>query len=344
MAKPAKTASLLANFRGANKEARTRYLAEAATRERAANILNPTEVSGEYDAGRMLSTTLGGVLRPLTIDDLNAFRQNVKTVGKKYRGGITAKSVIDLSLPDDRERANRQIRTAVPAQYAGGRLHFITNAGPDSDVTRHHVHIELLNYGAAVSSPSKVADMARFMATGPLTFDCDCGRHRYWYRYIATVGKYNAGRPEVGYPKIRNPQLVGVACKHVLRVMQQLGTPQVRALLETMITKAREKAQAPSKVLTKAEAQKIAEEQARQANWQRTRVESSSERNTRLAAQRAAKAAATKALERSKTIRTPAARAAESRRMIAHAQVLATAGLITQKQLQAIVAKAKSNT
>lgn len=335
---------VLTNFRAAGKEARTRYLSEAAQREQASNILNPTEVSGEYDAGRMLSTTLGGVQRPITRDDLAAFRQNVKTVGKRYRGGITAKAVIDMSLTEDRERANRQIHAAVPYQVAAGRIHFMTNAGPDSDVTRHHVHLNLLNYSAAVSSPSKVSDMARLLTTGPLEFDCDCGRHRYWYRYIATIGRYNAGRPEVGYPKIRNPQLVGVACKHVLRVMQQLQSAQVRGLLEKMIDQARQRGQAPSKVLTKAEAEEIAKQQAKQANWKRSQIETSSEKSYRLAAQRAAKAAVAAVKQRAQAKNAAGVRARETRRIITQAEALAAAGMITPRQLQAIVTKAKNRT
>lgn len=330
----------LANLRGANKEAESRYLGDVARRERASNILNPNEVSGEYDAGRMLVTTLGGQLRALTHEDLHAFRANVKAVGKKYRGGITAKSVIDLSLPGDRDRANVQIRTAVPVQTREGRVHFITNAGPDSEVTRHHVHIELLNWSAAVSSPSKTAEMAKFLASGPLKFDCDCGRHAFWFRYIATVGRYNSGRNETGYPKIRNPKLVGVACKHVLRVMQQLSAPAVRIQLEKMILKARGEVQRSSKVLTAKEAQEIAERQAKEANWKRNLVESSSERAQRIAKTKTIKASmqisgVTIARATSKN----ADKAAKAFRD--NAAILASMGLLSQKDLANVLSKLK---
>lgn len=79
------------------------------------------------------------------------------------------------------------------------------------------------------------------MRRGHLSFDCDCERHRYFFRYIATIGGFNAGRDETGYPKIRNPGLKGVACKHVLRVMAEL---QSSAAILHFIEKAMAKAQA----------------------------------------------------------------------------------------------------
>ena len=63
---------------------------------------------------------------------------------------------------------------------------------------------------------------ANWLRKQKLAFDCDCGRHRYWFRYISTIGNFNAGRKELGFPKIRNSNLLGVACKHVLRVMSEV--------------------------------------------------------------------------------------------------------------------------
>ncbi|EPA1084307.1 phage tail protein, partial [Escherichia coli] len=54
-------------------------------------------------------------------------------------------------------------------------------------------------------------------------FDCDCGRHQYWYRYIATAGNFALAPPkEYAFPKIRNPNLKGIACKHVIHAMTRL--------------------------------------------------------------------------------------------------------------------------
>lgn len=334
-------ARALKDYRGAPREAKGRYLGELANRQRAARILNPDEVAGDYDAGRLLSTTLGGHLHALTHDDLRVFRQNVQMLGKRYRGGITAKSVIDASLPEDRERANKQIRMAVPLQSIGGRMHVITNAGPNSDVTRHHIHIEMMHFGASVSSPAKAEDLAKQVSTGPLKFDCDCGRHTYWYRYIATVGRYNAGRNETGFPKIRNPELRGVACKHILRVMQQLGTPIFKQHIAKMINDARSNLGDKPKVLTKKQAEEIAKKQTEQAGWKRTNIETTTERRVRLAQQRAVQAVVAQqraAMPAKVTARTVAT---AKKQFEMNARKLLAMGVLTQKQMQTMLEKLK---
>lgn len=328
----------LAAFKDLNQEAAGRYNGELAQRGRAARILTPNEVSGDYDAGRLLATTLGGVTRPLTHEDLHVFRRNVQTLGKQFRGGITAKGVIDLSLPQDRERANREIKTAVPIQSIGGKVHFVTNASQHSDVTRHHVHIELLNFSAAVSSPAKAAELVATLTNGPLKFDCDCGRHTYWFRYVATVGRYNAGRDEPGFPKIRNPDLRGVACKHVLRVMQQLSMPIVRQQIAQMIDKNRNSLERKPQVLTKKQAQEIAKQQAEQETWKRSKIETSGEKRLRLAQARAIQAVVVRNNGNLKGL-TPAKVATAKRRFEANARKLASMGVLTPKQLQSMLGK-----
>lgn len=341
-AKPSAASSALAGYRSANREARERYHGDTARRQAATGILNPNEVSGEYDAGRLLGTTLGGVFRPLTIEDLHQFRKNVKALGKKFKGGITARSVIDMSLQEDRDRANREITMAVPVQLYAGRVHFMTNAGPRSDVTRHHVHIELLNYSVAIASPAKPATLAKMMTDGPLKIDCDCGRHTFWLRFIATAGNFNAGRPENGFPKIRNPNLVGVACKHVLRVMQQLGTPLVRAKLEKMVEEGRKGVTPTRQTVTKKEAQEIADQQSKQAGWKRNKVESNAERQLRLAQQRGIQTVVQRSNRAAKAI-TPQRIDAEKKKFEVQARKLAAMGVITTKQLQAMLNKLKAS-
>lgn len=275
-------------------EARQRAAEELKQRRGATTILAPEDVRGEYDAGRLLMTTLGGTPRVLTDDDLRQFAHQAKQLGKRFTGGITARQVIDMSLPDRRSRANEQIRFAVPMEFKGGRLHLVTNAGPDSKSLRHHVHVEFLNYTAAVASPSKMADIAKTLATGPLRFDCDCGDHRFRFRYIATVGKYNAGRAEPGFPKFTNPtlQMHGVACKHVIRVMHSLSQPILRKKVEEMVMAGRGDLAAKTRRVTKKEAEQIAIDQQKRANWQRSQVESTADRNARLAQARAMKTVA----------------------------------------------------
>lgn len=216
-------AAALSKVAGSAAELIARQKADAKRRAAAKTILLPNEVSGEYDAARLLFTTLGGKVRPITHDDLRDFRERVRAAGKKFKGGIDAQRVINLAQAADRQRANKEIFMALPVGSNAGRIRFATNASKGSDKTRHFVTVELMNYGAAIASPRKPDKMVDWlMRESPLKYDCDCGRHTFWFRYITTIGGFNAGREEHGYPKIRNPKLNGVACKHVLRVMTAL--------------------------------------------------------------------------------------------------------------------------
>ena len=304
----------------------------------ASNLLKPGEIAGGYNAGRLLATTLGGKLRAITSDDLKAFATSVKALGKKYTGGMTPKQVIDLSAPVDRERANEQIRTAVPAAHKDGVIHFITNASKHSDVTRHHVYVEFLNWSAAVASPAPAKDLAKELFEGRVRWRCDCGRFTYWYSYIATVGQFIYGDQQVNFPKIRNPKLVGVACKHGLRVMQQLSSPSVRLRIEKMIEDGRKDAPGKVYLTTKKDAQAIAALQTERAGWKRNTVESGQERQLRLAQQRMAQKAPAAARARVANM-TAAQLANERSKFERNLQKLVAMGALKPKQAAAMLAK-----
>lgn len=263
--------SPVGKLRGTATEAAKRFAAEAAQRRAAAAspasiILNVKDVQGEYDGGRALETTLGGVRRAITADDLVAFRRNIKTLQKSFKGGIKARKVLDMSLPIDRQRASREIRHAVPVAAKNGMVRFVTNAGPDSKDMRHHVNVEFMSFGAAAAAGRGDAKkMANWLRKEPLKFDCDCGRFRFWLRYIATIGGFNAGRAETGFPKIRNPGLVGVGCKHVLRVMAEVeSSGAVLGFLTKLLDKARSADDGKANHATsQAEADELVKKQAR---------------------------------------------------------------------------------
>ncbi|SET41523.1 hypothetical protein SAMN05216326_12570 [Nitrosomonas marina] len=279
--------SILGKLRGHVGEAKSRAQADKREREQAGQgdksvILTKREVQGEWDASRVLMTTIGGAQRPITANDLAQFRHNMRMAQSNFKGdGITARQVIDLASskpmpgagPDtDIDRARKQINMAIPVSAANNEVRFITNAGPDSDVNRHHVLVKFNAFSAAVnklmsakSKDSKTPKQtANWLRKQKLAFDCDCGRHRYWFRYIATIGNFNAGRDELGFPKIRNPNLKGVACKHVLRVMSEIDTSTT---VLNFLTKHMEKVHASADntarhQMRQAEADKAAEKQA----------------------------------------------------------------------------------
>ncbi|WP_052700091.1 hypothetical protein [Methylocucumis oryzae] len=266
----------LGRLTGAADEAKQRFKSDAEQRRQAAKeprsiILNQKDVlTGNWDASKVLFTTIGGVLRPITLEDLRTFKYNIGVVKSQFKKGITAKQVIDLSWHDDRKRASEEIKQAVPLSFSNGIVKFITNAGGTTPgVTRHHVVVEFLGYSVEAASGNTTAKQsANRLKNGRLKFDCDCGRHRYWFRYIATIGGYNAGRKETGYPKIRNPKLGGIACKHVLRVMAEIDNGP---MILSFLTKAMEKAKASDEANAAArfnqkDAENLAKGQAKRAD------------------------------------------------------------------------------
>jgi len=224
-------------------ESKDIYGFDVRQRGNAKGILSPDNI-GENVAVGELFTTLGGKPRVITTEDLKQFRNRIgqlkrRSTLQKMKGGIRVAQIIKLSdkSPNmfggvaeygDIERSNAQIKKAVPASSNKGLMRFITNAGGTTpNVTRHHVNIRFMSYGQAVSMPADKPNsrkIAKWLANEPIRFECDCGRHKYWFRYIAGVGGWGEGRIETGFPKIRNPKLMGVACKHVLRVARELMT------------------------------------------------------------------------------------------------------------------------
>ncbi|WP_303011635.1 hypothetical protein, partial [Rodentibacter pneumotropicus] len=153
---------------------------------------------------------------------------------------VTAEFIINKSRAVDRTRASREIPWAQPvaARFVPTNnslvVTFVTAASGKYHETKHYVNVEFTAFGAITKhlinpDPKKQAEEdAQQIKKSLLKFDCDCGRHTFWYRYIASIGGFAyvginpLARKETAYPKIRNPNLHGVACKHVLRVMQTI--------------------------------------------------------------------------------------------------------------------------
>jgi len=242
----------LGSLSGSASEAASIAKKDAAQRKEAANsvILNAQELlTGKWDSGKLLKTTIGGKYREITANDLVAFKKNIETAKNKVKKGITAKHIIDFSTVKpssvnytDLHLANTQIKMVVAVGAAKGRVRFITNASEDSIDKRHHVIVDFLEYGNEASSGTLSARKSALrMRKGNLKIECDCGKWRFWYRYIASIGGYNAGRIETGFPKIRNPNLSGIACKHIVRTVSEIekGRGQVFDFLVRLLDKAK---------------------------------------------------------------------------------------------------------
>lgn len=275
---------MLANGRFASDQ-KTRQRADQTRRDNAEKaakpvFLRPNDLSGDYDFNRALMTTLGGKARVITDDDLKAFARNIDVVKARYSQGITPQQIIDWSLPEDRERANKEIPLCAPFSRKEGVQRFMTNASKGSPVVNHYVTVEFLNFNDLVTQPRKVGlKLSREqLSKGSVKFDCDCGRHTFWFRYLATIGKYAHGRQENGFPKIRNPQLQGVACKHVLRVMQFITSPLGVQFIQNQVNKDRQAQLGQTIKQSNAQLKQQLEQQAKTAHHQRNKVQTTEER------------------------------------------------------------------
>ena len=124
---------------------------ELDSRRKAKTILSPEEVVAGVSPHRVLMTTLGGQLRPISPQDLAAFRASVAQLGNKARAGITAAEALSLSRPEDIERAKAEIRYSLVSRFQAGTLQLVTNSGPQSEVTRHFVNVEFAQFPAALA-------------------------------------------------------------------------------------------------------------------------------------------------------------------------------------------------
>lgn len=317
----------------ARRQARQDLQEAQAVKARSTTLLSPTDVAGEYDASRLLMTTLGGVLRPLTADDLAVFRQKARGLKTKWKGGITAKQIIDLSWRDDRERAHQQIKYAMPVSSKSGVIHFQTNAGPNSDRSHHQVFVQLLNFEAAVASPKPAMKVVGEVLKGKVKFTCGCPRHRFWFRYIASIGGYAYGEIESAAPKIRNPMLTGVACKHALRVMTAIvQSPTIKQYVVGMIERARQTEEVKRADTRKLDAKQLAEQMAKES-WRQRAVRTSDEKKPK-------RSAAAEAELKAKAQAKANQRAANTAKKTVETNLkkMLTLGAINQAQYDAMVA------
>ncbi|MBU3847892.1 MAG: hypothetical protein H9855_13145 [Candidatus Acinetobacter avistercoris] len=240
-------------------------------------FLRPSDIAGDYDFKRALQTTLNmpeGMTRALTKEDLHAFAANVEQMQKAYKGGITVDQVISLSRQEDIDRANQQIHVAMPTRRKENHVHFITNASRDSDVNYHHVNVEFMAFNELVFHPDRVkaTTVQNRLSKGRVKFECDCGRFNYWFRYLNTVAGTVLGRKEGGFPKIRNPNTTGIACKHIIRVMHWIKSVNGRQYLSNALEKERTQQVGGRYKTSKKEISQTLSEQLVRANTPRNQI------------------------------------------------------------------------
>lgn len=82
--------------------------------------------------------------------------------------------------------------------------------------TNYTVKIKLVDYpDVAEDKDLTVREKVRLAIAGDLQISCTCPAYLYFgYKYILTQLDANETNPEHRFPKIKNPKLQGVMCKH----------------------------------------------------------------------------------------------------------------------------------
>ncbi|QKS98621.1 phage tail protein (plasmid) [Vibrio alginolyticus] len=169
-----------------------------------------------------------------TKEDLIKFdkaRQRHKEVYDSKTAGITYAFLVKNSRQIDVDRANNRVDDGTgihKATFIGIKNNIALIRVRASNVSRHEEHrvkVRFERWDELLHEPPNgdYNQAVQLACAGRISFDCDCGRHQYWYRYLATMGNYCIAPPkEFAFPKIRNPELSGVACKHVLKAATML--------------------------------------------------------------------------------------------------------------------------
>lgn len=187
-----------------------------------------------------------------TLDDLKGFeKQRGKTRDKfdNKTAGITYAQLVASSQAIDIKRANNAvddgsgIKRATPVSLKHNVINIRVEA---SDISVHQHHLVRVRFEEWDQLVEDIAEddkaalkVTKSLCAGRVSFDCDCGRHQYWYRYIATAGNFALAPPkEYAYPKVRNPKLQGVACKHVIHSMTRLQSASWQMSISRAMQKA----------------------------------------------------------------------------------------------------------
>lgn len=203
-------------------------------RKDAIGLLTPALLRKHIRTGTDLVLAYGrkGYTVEFTVDDLKRFVEANTRAQKTFRQEVRGVPLLQLekaSAPDD-VRRSRNVRSATLYKVKKNLLFFSVTGNSQP---RYQVRVRLEDWNVALHSPyANALTAARTVATGRISFDCSCGRHQYWYRYLSNIGGFDVNPPkEQDFPKIRNPGLKGCCCKHVLKVLRVLKSNTIHAFL-----------------------------------------------------------------------------------------------------------------
>lgn len=157
-------------------------------------------------------------------------RFDYKTAGIPYNQLISASRKIDVDRANNKVTDGRGITSANLLGFKKNVVYISVKASQISADDNHMVELRLEEWEQALENISDDRSLnrkiAKSLAAGRMSIQCDCGRFKYWYRYIATVGNFVVAPPkEFAFPKEKNSKGYGVACKHIIHAATRLQSP-----------------------------------------------------------------------------------------------------------------------
>jgi sRNA-binding regulator protein Hfq len=213
--------------------------ARAAEKDR--NALLTPELINVYRRNRqnlVLDYGRKGVTVTYTPKQLDKFAKETEKKEKGFKtkeSGVPVPQLLSASLSDDIRRAKKDIRTAVLYRMKNNTLYFrVTASGKSKHFNHYQVRVRLEDWDRMIRKHGVDTYYlsAKKAAMGNVSFDCTCGRHQYWFRYLATIGGFALDPYEHVFPKIKNPGLRGCCCKHVIKTLAVLQTSIVLLQVE----------------------------------------------------------------------------------------------------------------
>lgn len=209
--------------------------ANRADRVDGVGLMTPQLLKRHLKSGQDLVLAYGrrGETLTYTLADLKAFDDAIKrsaATNKSAMPGVPLLQLEALSRPEDKRKV-AEIRSAMFYRISGNVVSFQVTASPKSDRKFHQVRVRLDSWEQRMLDAPDFITGSKQAAVGNISFDCTCGRHQYWYRYLATLGNFALDPKEKDFPKIRNPKLMGCCCKHVLKVLKVLKSGTIHGIL-----------------------------------------------------------------------------------------------------------------
>lgn len=187
-----------------DREARKERQDAGEHRADAVGLLTPALLRKHIKSGTDLVLAYGkkGATVSYTVDDLKRFVEARERADKAFRPeprGVPLAQLENASREADRQRS-QEVKSALLYKVSGNMLFFQVQG----NINPHYlVRVRLEDWERHLHNPYlNPLIAAKEAATGRISFDCACGRHQYWYRYLTQIGGFAINPPkEQDFPK-----------------------------------------------------------------------------------------------------------------------------------------------